>query len=165
MEETKFNRGAYMEAPNIEVRPDSKTCDENPKVLESQDRHSGEAKRNDNKNNTNANGDLSSQGSRLTAQMDDASQHWKKSYVARLKPIESQGFRCKNNVLRLMGRPILLLSFPIIAYAGFCYGCNIVWLSVLNATESMVLSAAPYSMSTSVVGLTFIAPLIGTSLA
>lgn len=89
----------------------------------------------------------------------------KKSYAARLKPVESEGFRRKNNLLRLMGRPFHLLTFPIIFYAGFLYGSNIIWLTVLNATEAMVLSANPYNMSTSIIGLTFIAPLVGTTLA
>lgn len=162
MEETKFDRGAYMDdTHNIQGQQDSNPNDENPKALESQDSHCGDAKG----NNNDANSDPSIRDSGPTMHTDDDSQRKKKSYMARLKPIESQGFHRRNNLLRLMGRPILLLSFPIIAYAGFCYGCNIVWLSVLNATESMVLSAAPYSMSTSIVGLTFIAPLVGTSLA
>ncbi|KAF5963226.1 major facilitator superfamily transporter, putative substrate-H+ antiporter [Fusarium bulbicola] len=89
----------------------------------------------------------------------------KKSRMSRLKPIERKNLKGENRLIKLISRPILLLAFPIISYAGFIYGCNIVWLSVLNATESMVLSNKPYNMPTSTVGLTFIAPLIGTTLA
>ncbi|KAM0428472.1 hypothetical protein ACHAPT_006832 [Fusarium lateritium] len=96
---------------------------------------------------------------------DGDEQFKRKSRLARLKPIERKNLRGENRLVKLISRPILLLLFPIISYAGFIYGCNIVWLSVLNATESMVLSNRPYSMSTSTVGLTFIAPLVGTTLA
>lgn len=89
----------------------------------------------------------------------------KKSYLAKLKPIERSTFQNQSQVLQMMLRPLILFKFPIIVYAGFCYGCNIVWLSVLNATQSLVLSNSPYNMTTSQVGLTFIAPLIGTTLA
>ncbi|KAL4906335.1 hypothetical protein BDW74DRAFT_167421 [Aspergillus multicolor] len=89
----------------------------------------------------------------------------KKPYLAKLKPIESTGFRQQNRVLPMMLEPFQLLRFPIVVYAGLLYGSNIIWLTFLNATESMVLSQPPYNMSTSMVGLTFIAPLIGTTLA
>ncbi|KAG5752046.1 hypothetical protein H9Q70_005333 [Fusarium xylarioides] len=95
----------------------------------------------------------------------DNTEFSKKSRISRLKPIERKNLKGENRLIKLISRPILLLAFPIISYAGFIYGCNIVWLSVLNATESMVLSNKPYNMPTSTVGLTFIAPLIGTTLA
>lgn len=94
-----------------------------------------------------------------------SSDYAKKSHLARLKPFEMINLRNKNQLPQLMGRPFYLMTFPIIVFAGFLYGSNIVWLSLLNATESMVLSNNPYNMTTSQVGLTFIAPLVGTTLA
>lgn len=89
----------------------------------------------------------------------------KKSRVARLKVIERENLRGENHLLRLMWRPLLLIVFPIIAYAGFIYGTNFIWLAMFNAMESIALSEHPYSMSTSILGVTFIAPLIGTTIA
>ena len=89
----------------------------------------------------------------------------KKSYAARLKPVESRHLRQKNYMLRLLAQPFTMYAFPIVCFAGFLYGANIVWLSFLNATESLLLSNKPYNMATSTLGLTFIAPLVGTSLA
>lgn len=89
----------------------------------------------------------------------------RKSYTSRLKLIEVDGFRRKNHLLRLMMRPILFLLFPVISYAGFSYGCSVVWLAFMNATESAVFANAPYDFPTSIVGLTFISPLVGNTLA
>ncbi|KAJ4316092.1 hypothetical protein N0V84_008021 [Fusarium piperis] len=87
----------------------------------------------------------------------------KKSRLATLKPIEHENLRGKNQLVKLIICPILLLLFPINSYSNFIYDSNIVWLSFLNATESRVLCSKPYKMSTSTVGLTFIAPLAGTT--
>ncbi|KIW36495.1 uncharacterized protein PV06_11262 [Exophiala oligosperma] len=87
-----------------------------------------------------------------------------KSYLAKLRPFQPGVFRRKCHLGLLMLRPLQLTFLPIVAYAGFLYGCNIIWLSVLNATESLVLSRNPYNFATWQVGLTFIAPIVGTTL-
>ncbi|KAJ3538869.1 hypothetical protein NM208_g5719 [Fusarium decemcellulare] len=144
MEETKFDRAKYMTSAHIEgqalpstTHTESGPCSKN----EADDKQDGDEEH-----------------ARATTTLS-------RSRLARLKPIERKNLRGENRLVKLISRPILLLAFPIIVYSGFIYGCNIVWLSVLNATESMVLSNRPYSMSTSTVGLTFIAPLVGTTLA
>lgn len=53
------------------------------------------------------------------------------------------------------------MTFPVIFYAGFCYGSNLVWFNVLNATASLILSGAPYNFAPSMVGLSYVSPLIG----
>ncbi|KAG2125510.1 major facilitator superfamily domain-containing protein [Suillus clintonianus] len=58
-------------------------------------------------------------------------------------------------------RPIILLRFPVIFWAGFQYGTCLVWYNVLNATCSLILSEAPYNFRASFVGLTYLGPLIG----
>lgn len=162
MEETKFDRAKYMTSHHIEGRPLS-GINQSPSNLDNKD--DKESPKNTSPDNIIA-ATPSSPGNDLQADQGGVDlELTKKSRFARLKPIESQNLRGENRLLRLIGRPILLLLFPIIFYAGFIYGCNIVWLSVLNATESMVLSNPPYSMSTSTVGLTFISPLVGTTLA
>ncbi|KAK7224814.1 hypothetical protein V2G26_012817 [Clonostachys chloroleuca] len=162
MEETKFDRAKYMTSHHIEGRPLS-GINQSPSNLDNKD--DKESPKNTSPDHIIA-ATPSSPGNDLQADQGGVDlELTKKSRFARLKPIESQNLRGENRLLRLIGRPILLLLFPIIFYAGFIYGCNIVWLSVLNATESMVLSNPPYSMSTSTVGLTFISPLVGTTLA
>ncbi|UNI22260.1 Non-specific serine/threonine protein kinase [Purpureocillium takamizusanense] len=54
-----------------------------------------------------------------------------------------------------------LLSWPVVAYSGFSYGCYLVWFNILVATNSVILSGAPYHFAPSVVGLTYIACMIG----
>lgn len=66
---------------------------------------------------------------------------------------------------RMMIRPLLLLSLPSVVYAGFSYGSNLIWFNVLNAIASLILSAKPYSFSSSMVGLSYLSPLIGVAIA
>ncbi|KAI0915373.1 hypothetical protein AcV5_003864 [Taiwanofungus camphoratus] len=61
-------------------------------------------------------------------------------------------------------RPVLLLRFPVVFWAGFQYGACLVWYNVLNATASLILSAPPYNFRASSVGLTYIAPMIGMTI-
>ena len=61
----------------------------------------------------------------------------------------------------MMLRPLILLSFPVILYSGFSYGSNLVWFNVLNATASLILSGKPYDFRSSMVGLSYLSPLIG----
>lgn len=157
MEETKFDRTPYINSESLrDPTNDPSSSNKTPSEME-------------NSENGKKDGDESpvhATVSRATAGYDPATSTLKKkSYFARLKVIESENLHHKNYILQLIVRPFYLFSFPIVVYAGFIYGANIVWLSVLNATESMVLSNPPYNMSSSHVGLTFIAPLIGTTLA
>lgn len=61
----------------------------------------------------------------------------------------------------MVARPLIFLLFPIIAYSGFCYGSNLVWFNVLNATASLILSGESYSSPASMVGVSYVSPLIG----
>ena len=62
-------------------------------------------------------------------------------------------------------RPLKFLLFPVISWTGFSYGVVIVWLAIINATQSLLLANPPYNFSTIGVGYTFFAPLVGTTLA
>ncbi|PVH72653.1 MFS general substrate transporter [Cadophora sp. DSE1049] len=65
----------------------------------------------------------------------------------------------------LMYRPFLFFSLPAVVYAGFSYGSNLIWFNVLNGTASLILSGAPYNFAPSMVGLSYLSPLLGVFLA
>lgn len=167
MEETSFDRSPYMANAAAERRPPVDDAADSSVTAPKDDNDASATHAEDNAAGRGA-ADKSATGlfrPTTVTTVDGSAEYMKKSYAARLKPMEAEGFRRKNKMLRLMYRPFQLLTFPIIAYAGFLYGANIIWLSVLNATEAMVLSDDPYNMSTSIIGVTFIAPLVGTTLA
>lgn len=68
-------------------------------------------------------------------------------------------------IFRMMVRPLIFMSLPSIAYAGFSYGSNLIWFNVLNGTASLILSAPPYNFSSSMVGLSYVSPLLGVACA
>jgi MFS family permease len=84
-----------------------------------------------------------------------------KTYWHKLKLFESTAWQRPNRLGGMMLRPLIFLTFPVICYAGFSYGSNLVWFNVLNATASLILSGSPYRFSSSMVGLAYLSPLIG----
>ncbi|CAD6566702.1 MAG: hypothetical protein ASARMPREDX12_008802 [Alectoria sarmentosa] len=88
-----------------------------------------------------------------------------KSYYHKLKIFDKQELRYPNQLKDMILRPLIFLSFPVIFYAGFSYGSNLVWFNVLNGTASLILSGKPYGFSSSTVGLAYISPFIGMALA
>lgn len=58
-----------------------------------------------------------------------------------------------------------LLSWPVIFYAGFSYGTYLVWFNILNATASIILGGEPYNFSPAIVGLSYLACVIGVTVA
>lgn len=56
--------------------------------------------------------------------------------------------------------PFLMLQFPVVLWSGFLYGSSLFWYTVLNATEALVLGAAPYNFSSSMCGLAYLSPCI-----
>ncbi|KAF6240619.1 hypothetical protein HO173_001290 [Letharia columbiana] len=88
----------------------------------------------------------------------------KKSFYHKLKVFDKQELRYPNRLKDMVLRPLIFLSFPVIFYAGFSYGSNLVWFNVLNGTASLILSGKPYGFSSSIVGLAYISPLIGMTL-
>lgn len=67
-----------------------------------------------------------------------------KTYLQKLKVWDKKR---PFNLFRMMTRPLIFLSFPVIVYAGFTYGCNLIWFNTLNATASLILGGAPYNFS------------------
>lgn len=85
----------------------------------------------------------------------------RKTYLDKIKLFDSKAFSRPNQIGRMVLRPLIFLTFPVIFYAGFSYGSNVIWFSVLNGTASLVLSSPPYNFRASFVGLSYLSPLIG----
>jgi hypothetical protein len=89
----------------------------------------------------------------------------RKTYMDKIKPFASGVFSRPNRIGGMIMRPLIFLTFPVIFYAGFCYGSNLVWFNVLNATASLILGGEPYNFAASLVGVAYVSPLIGVSLS
>lgn len=87
----------------------------------------------------------------------------RKTYLNKLKLFQSADLHKPNELKGMALRPLIFLSFPVIFYAGFSYGSNLVWFNVLNATSSLILSGT-YNFSASMVGLSYISPLVGVAI-
>lgn len=87
--------------------------------------------------------------------------HYKpKTYLQKLALLDKKR---PFNLFRMMLRPLLFFSLPSVVYAGFSYGSNLVWFNVLNGTASLILSAPPYNFPASMVGLSYLSPLVGVA--
>ncbi len=87
-----------------------------------------------------------------------------KTYLDKLKLWQAAGSRKSGPFWSMVTRPLVFLSFPVIFYAGFSYGSNLVWFNVLNATASLVLGGEPYNFAASMVGVSYVSPLIGVAI-
>ncbi|CDK29509.1 unnamed protein product [Kuraishia capsulata CBS 1993] len=63
---------------------------------------------------------------------------------------------------KLMWRSLTMFRFPVVCWSGFYYGLGVVWFNILNATGSSIFSSPPYNFSSSMVGVTYIAPILAT---
>ncbi|GME65102.1 mfs general substrate transporter [Neofusicoccum parvum] len=88
----------------------------------------------------------------------------RKTYWDKLKLIQPADLHKPNQLAGMVYRPLAFLSFPVIFYAGFSYGANLVWFNVLNATASLILGGT-YGFSASMVGLSYVSPLMGVAVA
>lgn len=57
------------------------------------------------------------------------------------------------------------LSWPVVFYSGFSYGTYLVWFNILNATASIILGGPPYNFTPAIVGLCYIACIVGVTAA
>lgn len=86
-----------------------------------------------------------------------------KSYLQKLAIFRREDLRQRNLMKGMVLRPLIFLSFPVIFTAGFMYGAILCYFNILNGTTSLILAAAPYNFSSSNVGLTYIATLLGSA--
>lgn len=57
------------------------------------------------------------------------------------------------------------LSWPVIFYSGFSYGTYLVWFNILNSTASIILGGPPYNFTPAIVGLCYLACILGVTAA
>ncbi|KAH7086060.1 MFS transporter [Paraphoma chrysanthemicola] len=83
----------------------------------------------------------------------------RKSYMAKLSLFDKpRPFM----MLRRVKEQLLYLSWPLVIYCGFAYGSSVIWFNVLNATASIIFTSLHYQFSASMVGLTYLSPLIAS---
>lgn len=87
-----------------------------------------------------------------------------KTYADKIKLFRTYDLKKPNHLPSMVKRPLVFLSFPVIFYAGFSYGSNLVWFNVLNGTASLVLAGPPYNFAASMVGVSYVSPLIGVAI-
>ncbi|KAF2099206.1 MFS general substrate transporter [Rhizodiscina lignyota] len=88
----------------------------------------------------------------------------RKTYIQKLYLFQSMDLNKPNQLKGMVMRPLIFLTFPVVFYAGFSYGSSLVWFNVLNGTASLILGET-YGFPASMVGLTYISPLIGVAIA
>ncbi|KAJ5555424.1 hypothetical protein N7535_007859 [Penicillium sp. DV-2018c] len=87
----------------------------------------------------------------------------KKSYVQKLA---LWGPRQEHNTMfRRFWQCLYYLSWPVIFYAGFSYGSYLVFFNIMNGTASIILGGPPYNFGSSMVGLSYLAAILGVILA
>jgi hypothetical protein len=84
-----------------------------------------------------------------------------KSFLQKLKLFRKADLEKKNQLKGMVLRPLIFTTFPVISFAGFMYGSTICLFNLLNGTTSLILSNPPYNFSSSMVGLSYVASLIG----
>jgi hypothetical protein len=96
-------------------------------------------------NNDGGNGNIVLQGSEKT--------YWQKlSLLDKSRPFTMH--KRAWQILRL-------IAWPVVFYSGFSYGTYLIWFNILNATSSIVLGGAPYNFQPSIVGLSYLACIVG----
>lgn len=91
------------------------------------------------------------------------SSHTKKTYLDKLALVQRTALRKPTRLPGMIKRPLIFLTFPVIFYAGFSYGSNLIWFNVLNGTTSLILGGT-YNFPAAMVGLSYLSPLIGVAL-
>ena len=56
----------------------------------------------------------------------------RKTYLDKIKLFQAADLHKPNHLAGFVARPLVFLSFPVIFYAGFSYGSNLIWFNVLN---------------------------------
>ncbi|OAL33528.1 hypothetical protein AYO20_07214 [Fonsecaea nubica] len=84
-----------------------------------------------------------------------------KPYWKRLSFLPSHDARRKSTVWRNCYLSIALLRFPAVIYSGLLVALSLSWFNVVNGTLPSILGAEPYNFSANIVGVFYIAAVIG----
>lgn len=84
-----------------------------------------------------------------------------RTYWQRMRLIESE-YNDSRTWFTIWHRPFVLISFPAVIYGGYVYGSQMMWLALLQTTQSQLYGAPPYNFRSLIVGLTNISALIGS---
>lgn len=87
----------------------------------------------------------------------------RKTFLQKMALFRREDLQQENKLKGMILRPLIFLTFPVIFAAGFMYGSILCYFNVLNGTTSLILAAPPYNFSSSMVGLTYVACLLGIS--
>ncbi|KIK50273.1 hypothetical protein GYMLUDRAFT_209250 [Collybiopsis luxurians FD-317 M1] len=110
----------------------------------------------------NANGDSDSRSSSSRNESDINLIGTPKKFWQKLKLFDPEQF-APTSIVDMAIRPlVVLVNFPVVAWAGFFYGSTLVQFNILNATTSLILGGTPYDFAPSMVGLSYVGPILGT---
>lgn len=56
------------------------------------------------------------------------------------------------------------IAWPVVFYSGFSYGTYLIWFNIMNATSAVILGGAPYNFKPSIVGLSYLACVVGVTI-
>ncbi|KAK5047349.1 hypothetical protein LTR84_006872 [Exophiala bonariae] len=85
----------------------------------------------------------------------------KRTYRQKLALFRSDDFQRNIKIKGLLYRPVLLASFPVVFFSGFMYGAVVCYFNILNGVSSVILGGAPYNFRASMVGLSYLACVVG----
>lgn len=87
----------------------------------------------------------------------------RKTFLDKIKPFSRRDFNPQASLRRMVVRPFVYFSFPVIVFSGLMYGAILCYFNVLNGTASLILSASPYNFRASIVGLSYVSCLVGVA--
>ncbi|OAL27224.1 hypothetical protein AYO20_09822 [Fonsecaea nubica] len=135
MEETNYQRLTVMTASEM-VSPNSVDPVSDPTTAELPD--------NPKKPQVNDTTAVTSTDETIEVSATLSQQYRRKTFFDKLKFFQPGVWQQENKLLGMMARPLIFLTWPVIAFAGFTYGSILVWFNILNGTSSLILSGPPY---------------------
>lgn len=88
----------------------------------------------------------------------------RKTWIQKLKVTGLRAPDQPNTFLRACYLPFTLVQFPAIVFAGLLLGSILSWFNVVNGTLAAILGAEPYNFSAHMLGVTYIACVVGVTI-
>ncbi|KAG9235562.1 major facilitator superfamily domain-containing protein [Amylocarpus encephaloides] len=85
-----------------------------------------------------------------------------KTFLSKLSLLDKP--RPFKKFLFMLKQPFIFFTYPVVVYSGFAYGSALIWFNVLNGTASIILGGPGYNFKPSMVGLSYLSPLLGNIL-